>query len=484
MNALLAVAEPVSTGAPAWATLGYLVTAGCFITGIKMLGSPATARRGNFIAGFGMLVALVVTLSQVATTDSMHFDWAVMGIAVLIGTAVGGFSARAVRMTAMPQMVALFNGMGAGAAALIGIDDFRTGLDGFIAFPGFSSNAEIISVLVSCFIGSLSFSGSVIAFGKLQELISGRAVTYPLQRPLNGLLLLAIIGLGAYIVVAPSIELLFIYIGITLLLGILFVIPVGGADMPVIISLLNSCTGLAAAATGFVLGNNGLIVSGALVGASGFILTQQMSKAMNRSLFNVLFGAFGQGAGQVASTTGAGGGTVRSTTSEDLAPLLAYSRLVIIVPGYGMAVARAQNDVKELADELERRGVEVKYAIHPVAGRMPGHMNVLLAEANVPYPQLREMDDINPEFARADVAIVIGANDVVNPAARNDPGSPIYGMPILNVDQAQTTVVLKRSMATGFAGVDNPLFYEPKTLMLFGDARASIVALTSEVKQQ
>jgi len=341
------------------------------------------------------------------------------------------------------------------------------------------------AIMVSCIIGSLSFAGSLVAFAKLQELMPGRPLTYSLQSAVNGLLLLVILALGIYLIVGDqNLALFAVFIVLSLVLGVLFVVPIGGADMPVIISLLNSFTGLAAASTGFVLSNDVLIVSGALVGASGTILTLAMSKAMNRSLFNVLFSGFGSKVESAGSAAGAEGGTIHPTTVEDLAPLLAFAQLVIFVPGYGMAVARAQHEVKELADELEKRGVTVEYAIHPVAGRMPGHMNVLLAEANVPYPQLKEMDAVNGDFPRADVAVVIGANDVVNPAARTQSNSPIFGMPILNADEAKTVVVLKRSMATGFAGVDNPLFYKPNTLMLFGDARASVAALVAEVKKQ
>ena len=455
--------------------VGYTVTAVCFMYGVQLLRSPATARTGNRVAALGMLLVIGITAGLIGGNG----NWAYIVPPVVIGAAVGASSARAVRMTAMPQMVALFNGMGGGCAALIAAQDFRT------AVSAGTAHADITwAVMLSCFIGSISFAGSLIAFAKLQELVSGRPMTYPLQTQLNGTLLLAIAGLAVYLIVADqNLALFAVFLALSLLLGVLFVIPIGGADMPVIISLLNSFTGLAAAMTGFVLSNDVLIVSGALVGASGTILTLAMSRAMNRSLFNVLFGAFG---GTVAATRGADaeGGAVHPTTVEDVAPLLAFAQLVIFVPGYGMAVARAQHDVKELADELEKRGVQVEYAIHPVAGRMPGHMNVLLAEADVPYPQLKEMDAVNGDFARADVAVVIGANDVVNPAARTEPGSPIYGMPILNADEAKTVVVLKRSMATGFAGVDNPLFYKPNTLMLFGDARQSIGGLTAEVKHQ
>jgi len=453
-------------------TIGYMISSLAFIFGIRQLGSPATARNGNRVAAAGMLLALVVTELLLGA-----HNYAFIIPTMLVAAAIGAYASRAVRMTAMPQMVAMFNGMGAGAAMFIGVGDFRD-----LTAIGNLAPTESITILLSCLIGSLSFTGSAVAFAKLQELMTGRPIVYPAQKPLNGALFAAIVVVGIVLVaMGHGIGLLALYIVMALVLGVTFVLPVGGADMPVIISLLNSFTGTAAAMTGFVLGNNVLIVAGALVGASGAILTQLMSKAMNRSLANVLFGAFGQVQAGAGATEG---GTVRSASVEDVAALLAFAQQVVIAPGYGLAVARGQHDVKELADQLEKRGVTVKYAIHPVAGRMPGHMNVLLAEANVPYPALREMDDINPEFSRTDVVLVIGANDVVNPAARNQPGSPIYGMPILNVDSAKTVVVLKRSMATGFAGIDNPLFYEPNTLMLFGDARDSLQKLVAEIKHE
>jgi len=456
--------------------IGYLVASVGFIFGVLLLRSPATARRGNRVAALGMLLALGITFGLIGGSGR----WALIVPPIVVGATLGTVSARLVRMTAMPQMVALFNGMGGGSAALIGAGDFRT-----LVANG-TAHADITwAIMLSCLIGSVSFSGSLIAFAKLQEILSGRPLTYPFQTEINAALLGAIVVIGVVLIVATqSLALFGVFLILALVLGVLFVVPIGGADMPVIISLLNSFTGLAAAMSGFVLSNDVLIVSGALVGASGTILTQQMSRAMNRSLFNVLFGAFGSKVEAPGAAAGTAGGTIHPTTVEDVAPLLAYARLVIFVPGYGMAVARAQHDVKELADVLQKRGVEVLYAIHPVAGRMPGHMNVLLAEANVPYPQLKEMDAVNPDFARADVAVVIGANDVVNPAARTEAGSPIYGMPILNVDQAKTVVVLKRSMNPGFAGVDNPLFYKDNTLMLFGDARQSIQALSAEVAKQ
>ena len=451
----------------------YLVTAILFILGIMRLRSPATARSGNALAAAGMGLAIAVTLL------SQHsLNGGIIGGGMAVGTILGVVAARKGRMTAMPQMVALFNGMGAGAAALVAAGELIGQLPGGRALGGGVTSVALFSVLIGC----VSFAGSLLAFAKLQEIMTGRPITFPLQKIVNGLLALAVVGAGSSILAADAGgPVLGGFASGALLLGVLLVLPVGGADMPVIISLLNSFTGLAAAATGFVIGNNVLIIGGALVGASGTILTIVMSRAMNRSLANVLFGAFGSVAAGVGAT--AEHQTVRSASAEDVAALLAYANGVIIVPGYGLAVARAQQEVRQLADLLEKRGVAVKYAIHPVAGRMPGHMNVLLAEADVPYPQLYEMDAINPAFAHTDVALVVGANDVTNPAARTDPKSPIYGMPILNVDQARTVVVLKRSMSPGFAGIDNPLYYNPKTLMLFGDARASLLKLLSALQE-
>ena len=454
--------------------LGYAATVVAFMFGVQLLRSPATALRGNRVAAVGMLLIIGITFGLIEGTP----NWWLIVPPLVLGGAIGVYAARMVRMTAMPQMVALFNGMGGGAAALVATDDFRSALESHTATPDLTW-----SIMLGCIMGSLSFAGSMIAFAKLHNLMPGRPILYPFQRELNAALLLVIVALGVLGIVAPSAPQFAVMFVLALALGVLFVVPIGGADMPVIISLLNSFTGLAAAITGFVLGNFVLIVSGALVGASGTILTIAMSRAMNRSLFNVLFSGFGV-AVAVPGAAGEEGGAVHPTTVEDLAPLLAFASLVIFVPGYGLAVSRAQHDLKELAAELEKRGVQVEYAIHPVAGRMPGHMNVLLAEADVPYDQLKEMEAVNPDFPRADVAVVVGANDVVNPAARNQQNSPIYGMPILNADQAKTVVVLKRSMATGFAGVDNPLFYKPNTLMLFGDARKSIDELLAEVKQQ
>jgi NAD(P) transhydrogenase subunit beta len=376
-------------------------------------------------------------------------------------------------------MVALFNGVGGGAAALIALAEVHR----ILPEPGAPKVDISLAIVLSALIGAISFSGSMVAFAKLQELIGGRPITYPGQQLVNGVLLVVAAGVGIALVSGVQDEwLLWVHVASALLFGVLFVLPIGGADMPVVISLLNAFTGLAVAASGFELENNVLIVAGMLVGASGTLLTMLMGRAMNRSIANVLFGAFGQVSDSAAAVAAGDGGSVRSATAEDVAVMLAYAHKVVFVPGYGLAVAQAQHDVRQLADLLEAKGVEVSYAIHPVAGRMPGHMNVLLAEANVPYPQLKEMDEANPEFGRTDVALVVGANDVVNPDARNNEGSPIYGMPILNVDQSQAVVVLKRSMNPGFAGIENPLFYNPKTVMLFGDAKESIDRLIEDVK--
>jgi NAD(P) transhydrogenase subunit beta len=457
------------------ANLFYILTMVAFILALHFLSSPKHARLGNQIGAVGMAIAIVVTLlkSDVVT------GWWWMAAGGAIGGGIGAFSARTVKMTAMPQMVALFNGVGGGAAALISLVDFHS-----VWGNGGSVGAELgISTVLSALIGSISFAGSLVAFAKLQELVSGRPITYPGQQFVNALVFAGAIALGAWAMASVNFWLLAAMLGAAALFGVLFVLPIGGADMPVVISLLNAFTGLAAAATGFVLHSNVLIVSGMLVGASGTLLTTLMGRAMNRSIANVLFGAFGKVvAGPAGATAGADGASVRSTTADDVAVMLTYAKRVVIVPGYGLAVAQAQHEVRQLADLLESKGVDVKYAIHPVAGRMPGHMNVLLAEANVPYDQLKEMDEINPEFPQTDVALVIGANDVTNPAARTNPGSPIYGMPILNVDQAQAVVVLKRSMNPGFAGIDNELYVNPKTSMLFGDAKESVAALIQAVK--
>ena len=453
----------------------YLVTIVTFVLALRFLSNPATARRGNQIGAVGMLIAIVVTFAQ----DAVMSYWEI-AVGMVVGGAFGAVAARKVRMTAMPQMVALFNGVGGGAAALISLSEFHN----LAPDPGTLKTDISTSIMLSAIIGSISFAGSMIAFAKLQELIGGRPIVYPLQQATNALLFAAVVAAGIAIAAGAEQQwLIWALVLGALLFGVLFVLPIGGADMPVVISLLNAFTGLAAAATGFELENNVLIVSGMLVGASGTMLTILMGRAMNRSIANVLFGAFGQVAPSAAAAAAGGAdGQVRSASAEDVAVMLAYAHKVVFVPGYGMAVAQAQHDVRALADLLESRGVEVSYAIHPVAGRMPGHMNVLLAEANVPYPQLKEMDDANGEFPRTDVALVIGANDVVNPDARNNQGSPIYGMPILNVDQSQQVVVLKRSMNPGFAGIENPLFLNPKTVMLFGDAKESVEKLAASVK--
>jgi len=458
-------------------SIAYLVTAVLFILGLKFLSSPRSARHGNILAMIGMFIAVVATCF-----DTGILSWTDIIIGALIGVPIGFVSARLVKMTAMPQMVALFNGAGGGAAALVSAGEFLR----LTANGGVPTWVQLLPIILSAIIGSVSFSGSIIAFAKLQELMTGRPITYTGQQFVNALVLLAVVGLSIFMLVGNVSGAAFAgIIGAALLLGVLGVLPIGGADMPVVISLLNSFTGVAVAVTGFALDSNVLIISGTLVGASGTLLTTLMATAMNRSLGNVLFGAFGAApkAGAEGPAAAAGGGTVRSASAEDVATLLAYSRSVIIVPGYGMAVAQAQHAVRELAANLEKRGVDVKFAIHPVAGRMPGHMNVLLAEANVPYDELHEMDEINPQFEAADVALVIGANDVTNPAARNVVNSPIYGMPILDVDKAKNVVVLKRSMNPGFAGIDNPLYENPKTMMLFGDAKDSVQKLAADVAQ-
>jgi proton-translocating NAD(P)+ transhydrogenase subunit beta len=456
--------------------LVYLLAAVLFIAGLLFLSSPKSARRGNGVAAVGMVLAVawtVVVLYGSFTPEGL----AICIAGVVIGGVAGTVGARTVKMTAMPQMVALFNGVGGGAAALVALSELLK-LTG--QRPAFQTGFPDVFAII---IGGISFAGSVIAFAKLQELMTGIPVTYPGQHVVNVLLALVILALaGVLLVVTGSVAVLIVLLALALVLGVTFVLPIGGADMPVVISLLNTCTGLAVAASGFALDNFALIVAGTLVGAAGTLLTRRMSDAMGRSLTNVLFGAAGQVQASAGTGTGAGAHAVHTSSAEDIGTLLAYSRYVILVPGYGLAVAQAQHVLRELADVLEQRGVEVAYAIHPVAGRMPGHMNVLLAEAHVPYEQLKEMDEINDEFKGADVALVVGANDVVNPAARNSPGSDIYGMPILNADQARNVVFLKRSMRPGFAGIENELFYDPRTIMLFGDAKASLTSMVAAVK--
>ena len=459
---------------PAWlAQLGYLLAAVLFVLGLKRLGRTDTARAGNRLSGIGMLVAVLVTLA-----DRAIVSYTVIAAGMVVGTGLGLWMARSVKMTAMPQMVALLNGLGGAASLLVsGAELLRAAaLRERLAVP------TGVAIQLGTLIGAVTLTGSVVAFAKLQELVTGRPVTYRGQQVVNGLIFAAILAVGVWQVATPDPLPLVFWIGtaLALVLGVGLVLPIGGADMPVVISLLNSYSGIAAAMTGFVIGNTVLIISGALVGSSGIILSQLMCRAMNRSLTNVLFGAFG--AAPTASARTAEGLTAKPITAEDAALQLAYAGRVIIVPGYGMAVAQSQHQVRELADLIEKRGGDVKYAIHPVAGRMPGHMNVLLAEANVPYDRLYDMEEINDQFAGADVALVIGANDVVNPAAKTDKSSPIYGMPVLNVDQARNVIVMKRGMSAGFAGIENELFYADNTRMLFGDAKKMLTQLVTEVK--
>lgn len=450
----------------------YIVAAILFIVGLKQLGSPATARNGNRMSALAMLVAVVAT---VVGNDIASWEWILGG--VIVGSGIGAYSARKVQMTSMPQLVAIFNGFGGAASAVVAAAELIHLID---------TKADIvenvsITIMASVIIGSVTLTGSFIAYGKLQGIVPTRPLLLPVRNVINVALLIGLVASTTWLVTDPSLTPFLIAAGIALALGILVVIPIGGADMPVVIALLNSYSGIAGAATGFALGNNILIIAGSLVGASGLILTRIMTKAMNRSLMNVMLGGFG-----VEDSTGVGGSDddrpVRSIQADDAAMILAYAQSVIFVPGYGLAVAQAQHQVRELADLLKDRGISVRYAIHPVAGRMPGHMNVLLAEANVPYDELKDLDQINSEFQRTDVAVVIGANDVTNPAARTDTSSPIYGMPILNVDYAQAVIVMKRSMSSGFAGVQNELFFLDKTMMLFGDAKDSVEKITSEVK--
>jgi NAD(P) transhydrogenase subunit beta len=445
------------------ANLAYVVSAILFIFGLKMLGSPATARRGNLLSAMGMFIAVVAGLTA---EGIVSYQWIIVG--VVIGTVIGATAARLVAMTSMPEMVALFNGSGGGASLLVGWSTL---------YHGDVSTFTAVTIILAILIGAVTLTGSLIAYGKLSETINSAAVVFTGQRIFNSLLLAALIGSGVMLALEPSPDSVWLYavLGLSLMLGIMAVIPIGGADMPVVISLLNSYSGLAACAAGFAINNNILIVAGSLVGAAGIILTNIMCKAMNRSLANVLFSGFG-----AVKQGKAIEGEVKPISVEDAYYILEAAANVCFVPGYGMAVAQAQHVVKELGQILEANGCEVSFAIHPVAGRMPGHMNVLLAEADVPYEQLVEMDDINPRIENVDVAIVIGANDVVNPSAREDPDSPIWGMPIINVDHARTVFVLKRSMATGFSGVDNPLFFKENTRMLFGDAKESISGVISE----
>jgi len=452
--------------------ISYLLSSIFFIFGIKMLSSPKTARKGNLFSAIGMLIAIVVTLLN---QQIISFEWILLGI--IVGSVIGLVMAFKTPMTGMPQMVGVLNGFGGGASTLVALSEFYK----------LSGNVPLqtgIAIVASLLIGGVTFTGSMIAFGKLQGLVTGKVVKYPLQHPLNLLLLVVTIFAGGVIVVNPTLSWLVLAITfVSLLLGVLLVLPIGGADMPVAISLLNSYSGMAGATTGFVLQNNELIIAGSLVGASGIILTLIMCKAMNRSLMNVVLGGWASaGTVQAASTTSAKG-QVKSVDSEELAMVFDAAENVIIVPGYGMAVAQAQHAVRDLVNVLESKGKKVRFAIHPVAGRMPGHMNVLLAEAQVSYDKLLAMEDINDDFPNTDVALIIGANDVVNPAARHDKSSPIFGMPILNVDYAKTVVINKRSMNAGYAGIENELFFYPNSIMYFGDAKEAVNKLVQEIKQ-
>jgi NAD(P) transhydrogenase subunit beta len=445
----------------------YLISAIGFIVGIKRLSHPRTARSGNFLASFGMLVAIIATL-----TSGANFDWQLIGLGVGIGSILGMLFAVRVQMTQMPQMVAIFNGLGGAASALVASAAYLSG-----------SDSSYIIMCMSVFIGTLTFSGSFIAFGKLQGFISGKAITFTGQQAINALIFGSAMALltAHNFNVLPDDTIFYTIAALALMLGIGLTIPIGGADMPVVISLLNSYSGIAATATGFLLGNNALIISGSLVGASGLILTNIMCKGMNRSLVNVIFGAVGSESS--SDTSGQKEMNIKSYSTTEAAMILDAAEKVIIVPGYGLAVAQAQHVAREVADTLEAQGKKVLYAIHPVAGRMPGHMNVLLAEANVPYDLLKDLDEINPEFEDCDVALILGANDVVNPAARHDQSSPIYGMPILNVDKSRTVIINKRSMNPGFAGVQNELFGYDNSIMVFGDAKDMLNDLLKEIKE-
>jgi len=450
----------------------YLLSASLFIIGLKQLASPATARNGNRLASIGMLIAIIITIVKYTNTN---FEWIIIGF--FIGGILGLVLSRYVQMTAMPQLVAIFNAFGGGASALVAIYEIMYSREPITV------TFTLASIAFATVVGSITFTGSFIAFGKLQGIVSSRPILLPLRNYLNLILLIAIIvfAIALSIPNLSSIYFLYILIGLSLIVGLLIVIPIGGADMPVVVALLNSYSGIAGAGAGFVLNNPVLIIAGSLVGASGLILTRIMTKAMNRSLANVMLGGIGAEEGSTKSSSDENR-SVKSLNTEDAAMILGYAESVIFVPGYGLAVAQAQHQINELANLLKNKGTNVKYAIHPVAGRMPGHMNVLLAEANVPYDELKDLDEINSEFARTDVAVVVGANDVTNPTARTDSSSPIYGMPILNVDKAKSVIVLKRSMASGFAGVENELFFLDKTNMLFGDAKDSIESMTREIR--
>jgi NAD(P) transhydrogenase subunit beta len=461
----------------------YIGVAVLFIIGIKFLSSPKTARMGNLIAAAGMFVALLALHQPGGPSVWTHvwtFNYTLIAVGIVAGLVIGAIGAYSVKMTAMPQMVALFNGLGGGAAALVASQEFLRGAHNPDGIAALLAGAMLFATLI----GSLSFTGSIIAYLKLQGKFE-KPHTFPGQNFLNGVVLLVILVLGAWLTLQASggnaVTAFAVMFLLSLFFGVAMVLPIGGADMPVVISLLNSFTGLAVAADGFAINNLAMVVAGTLVGSSGTLLTLLMCKAMNRPVTNVLFGAFGSGGGGKAAAGGVAG-TVKPIQADEAALLLSYAQRVVIVPGYGMAVAQAQHQVRELSEELGKRGVEVQFAIHPVAGRMPGHMNVLLAEANVPYDQLIEMEQINPSMDRVDVCLVIGANDVVNPAAREEKTSPIYGMPVIEADRCKATIVLKRSMAAGFAGIENHLFYKDNTRMLFGDAKASLNALVAAVK--
>lgn len=456
--------------------ISYLISSVFFIFGIKQLASPRTARKGNFYAAIGMLIAIVVTLFD---KHILTFEWIIIGL--IIGSLAGSLMAIKVPMTGMPQMVGLLNGFGGGASMLVALSEYYKIFNKLTNKTVFSTY-DTVTISLSILIGAVTFTGSLIAFGKLQGLVTGRVVKYPGQHPLNLLLLISVIVGAVFFTMDPYNETLVLgIVAVSLLLGVLLVLPIGGADMPVAISLLNSYSGLAGSATGFVLNNYELIIAGALVGASGIILTNIMCKGMNRSLMNVVLGGW-ESAGSSGPATTTIKGNVKSVDSEELAMLFDAAEKIIIVPGYGMAVAQAQHAIRDLFNILEAKGKNVRFAIHPVAGRMPGHMNVLLAEAQVPYDKLYAMEDINDDFSNTDIAFVIGANDVVNPAARHDKNSPIYGMPILNVDYAKTVVINKRSLNVGYAGIENELFFYPNTLMYFGDAKESVNKLVHELK--
>ena len=453
----------------------YLFSATTFVLALKGLGSPKRARLGNVVAAVGMLVAIVATFFKYVDGHALYHV-PLMLLAMAIGVLIAVPTARFVKMTAMPQLVAIFNGVGGGAAALVSITEFVH------IKSTHPATYVTLEVLLGVLIGTVSFSGSAVSFAKLQELMTGRPITYPGQQILNAIFGLGALALIITILSTNSSALLWVLLGLAFILGVAFVLPIGGADVPVLISLLNAFTGLAVAASGFTLGSNLLIVAGTLVGASGILLTRMMSKAMGRSLSNVLFSAFGSNITASGEGDREDGRTVRSGSPEDAGVLMNYASRVVIIPGYGLAVAQAQHVVRELAEELEAKGIEVFFAIHPVAGRMPGHMNVLLAEANVPYEQLLELDEANSELQTADVALVVGANDTVNPAAKDDPKSPIYGMPIINADLAENVLFLKRSMRPGFAGIENELLFNPKTMLIFGDAKDTLTKILATVK--